>query len=230
MSGSRLIERGRSAGLLVIGLLLMSAAVPLPTGVDARDLMLPKEQEVTQFGDLEIPSLDQRNWNRPQAMFKWITMACGWRVPEDPLGREGWHGNPTIQPKVPGVSVFPPETQALYIVYEIPPLDAPMQMNADWYLINDQGKAGGKPLGKDSQFLDMNEAYGYFEVFSPERGWESGRYLVKIYISSPGQQLHALSQVGTMRFTIDTSEEALQTGSRCREAGPQADYLGSDAY
>ncbi len=219
--------RGRRAIVGVASFLFIGA---LCTPAGARDLMPQKKQEVTQFGELDIPPLDQENWRRPQGMFKWIAMACGWEVPEDNLGRPGWHGNPTISPKVPAVSVFPLDTRAIYIVYEIPPLDAPMQMNADWFSLDEQGRATGKPIGADAQFLDMNEAYGFFEVFSPEAGWNTGDYLVKIYISSPGQQVHALSQVGTMQFTINQSEEAVLTGQKCEEAGPPTDLLESEAY
>lgn len=210
--------------LLVLVVMLAATIVPQS---EARDLMPQKEQEVTQFGDIHIPPLDQVNWKRPQGMFSWIAMACGWEVPEDTYGREGWFGNPRILPKIPGVSVFPPDTPAVYIVFEIPSLDAPMQMNADWYLISGKDTRSGEPVGKDSQFMDMNEGYGYLEVRQPKGGWQPGDYLVKIYISSPGQQLHALSQVGTMKFAINESEEAVQTGARCRAAGPQMDLIGS---
>ncbi len=223
----RLISAGRSAqrgwagfGLAVLFFVLASTSL---LQSEARDLLLQKEQEVTQFGEIHVRAFDQTNWKRPQGMFSWIAMACGWEVPEDRYGREGWFGNPRILPKVPAVSVFPADTEAVYIVFEIPSLDAPMQMNSDWYRVNDQGKPSGKPLGKDSQFMDMNEGYGYLEVRQPQDGWKHGGYLVKIYISSPGQQIHALSQVGTMQFTINDTEEAAQTGARCRAAGPQLD-------
>lgn len=177
----------------------------------ARDLLVPKEQEVTQFGDLHIPALDQKNWKRPQSMFSWITMACHWEVPGDSYGRPGWFTNSRIVPVKPGVSHFPPTQPAVYVVFEIPSLDAPMQMNADWYLLDADEKPAGDAIGKDAQYLDMNEGYGYLEIKAPKEGWTPGEYLVKIYISSPGQQIHALSQVGTMRFTIDATAQTAQT-------------------
>lgn len=167
-----------------------------------------KEQEVTQFGDLQIPALDQQNWKGPQGMFSWIAMACHWRVPDEKYGRPGWFSNARILPVNPGISDFPPSQQAVYIVFEIPALDAPMQMNADWFMLGKDGKPTGQALGNDAQLMDMNEGYGYLEVRQPKGGWQSGAYLVKIYISSPGQQIHALSQVGTMRFVISESDQA----------------------
>ncbi len=186
---------------LLAGLLLVPNSV-------ARDLMPQKEQEKTQSGEIYIPALDQENWKRPQGMFSWIAIACGWKVPDDTYGRAGWFMNARIMPVSPGVAEFPPDQPAVYIVYEIPSLDAPMQMNADWYFLGNEKKPSGAPLGKDSQYMDMNEGYGYLEVRQPEEGWKPGDYLVKIYISSPGQQIHALSQVGTMQFSISTNQRA----------------------
>ena len=184
----------------------------------ARDLLEPKEQEVTQFGEIEIPALDQKNWKRPQSMFSWITLACHWEVPGDSYGRPGWFTSSRIVPVKPGVSRFPPSQSAVYVVFEIPSLDAPMQMNADWYTLGSDGKPSGDALGKDAQYLDMNEGYGYLEIRAPKGGWKPGEYLVKIYISSPGQQIHALSQVGTMQFTIEESQQA--AGVCTEEASP----------
>lgn len=179
-----------------------------------REMLPQKEQEVTQFGELEVAPLDQKNWKRPQNMFAWITMACGWEVPADSFGRPGWFTNARVLPVNPGVSEFPPSQPAVYIVYEIPSLDAPMQMNADWFSLDKEGKPVGDSLGKDAQFMDMNEGYGYLEVRSPKGGWNLGNYIVKIYISSPGQQIHALSLVGTMTFSITDSPKA---AANCKE-------------
>jgi len=200
----------RVGGGVVVGFItccLVSLLAFLPKA-ESRDLMPQKEQEVTQFGEIDVRPFDQKNWKRPQSMFSWIAMGCGWEVPEDHYGRPGWFANPRILPVRPTVSVFPPDYPAVYIVYEIPSLDAPMQMNTDWFRLDHEGKPSGKRLGKDSQFMDMNEGYGYLEVRRPENGWDPGNYLVKIYISSPGMQIHALSLVGTMQFTISTSDPA----------------------
>ena len=172
------------------------------------ETMSPKAGETTQFGDVKIPPLNQKNWKFPQGMFSWIAMACHWRVPDDRYGRPGWYANARIVPVHPGVSEFPPNQPAVYVVFEIPSLDAPMQMNADWWALDQNGKLSGNALGKDAQLMDMNEGYGYLEIRAPQGGWKPGAYLVKIYISSPGQEIHALSEVGTMQFVISTSEEA----------------------
>jgi len=50
--------------------------------------------------------------------------------------------------------------------------------------------------------LEMNQRYGYFIISQPADGWKKGNYLVKIYYGSPGQELHAVNVVGTMKFTI----------------------------
>jgi hypothetical protein len=189
-----------------------------PAAWGGREMLPQKEQEVTQFGEVEIPALDQQNWKRPQNMFAWITMACDWRVPDDSFGRPGWFTNARILPVNPGVSKFPPNQPAIYVVYEIPSLDAPMQMNANWYFLDNNGKPVGEAIGKDAQFMDMNEGYGYLEIRQPQGGWKGGEYLVKIYISSPGQQIHALSQVGTMRFSISDSRQVAEV---CEERSAQ---------
>ena len=194
--------------LLAVGIML--TFWPVMTAWSQGRGLPQKEQEVTQFGDLQIPALDQKNWKHPQGMFSWIAMACHWRVPDDKYGRPGWFSNARILPVNPGVMEFPPDQSAVYVVFEIPALDAPMQMNADWFTLGSDGKPVGKAMGQDAQLMDMNEGYGYLEVRQPNGGWKLGTYLVKIYISSPGQQIHALSEVGTMRFVISESKQAAQ--------------------
>ena len=202
--------KGRSPLSLRMALLLwvcccLSVVLMANSAWALREMLPQKEQEVTQFGDLEIAPLDQKNWKRPQNMFAWITMACDWKVPADSFGRPGWFTNSRILPVTPGVSEFPPSQGPIYIVYEIPSLDAPMQMNADWFLLSKEGKPVGESLGKDAQLMDMNEGYGYLEIRPPKGGWRVGDYIVKIYNSSPGQQIHALSLVGTMTFSINNA-------------------------
>lgn len=188
----------------------VSFALGPSEGLDARELLLPKEQENTQIGEIGTTPLNQKNWTSPQSVFSWIAMARGYETPWDSLGREGWMTqDASIQPIDPGTTVFPPSTPAVYIVFEIPPLDAPGQWGAAWYRLRHSG--GGTPsqalVGTDHQEMDWNEKFGYLELRQPPGGWEKGRYLVKLYFGSPGQQLHATNLVGTMEFVISDTPD-----------------------
>ncbi len=152
-------------------------------------------------------AFDQVNWNRIQGVFSWITMARGFSdTPWDSSeGRPGWRTmeDAYVRPIDPGVSEFPVETEAFYIVFEGQPLDAPAQFAAAWFEMKDGEIVSDTPVDKDVIELDMNQRFGYFEIYQPEEGWKPGNYLVKIYYGSPGQDLHAINVVGTMQFTIN---------------------------
>ncbi len=151
-------------------------------------------------------AFDQVNWNRIQGVFSWITMARGFSdTPWDSSeGRPGWRTmeDAYVRPVDPGVSEFPVETETFYIVFEGQPLDAPAQFAAAWFAMKDGEVVSDTPVDKDVIELDMNQRFGYFEIYQPEEGWTPGNYLVKIYYGSPGQDLHAINVVGTMQFTI----------------------------
>ncbi|UCH90832.1 MAG: hypothetical protein JSU60_06955 [Nitrospirota bacterium] len=151
-------------------------------------------------------AFDQVNWKRVQGVFSWITMARGYSdTPWDSSsGRPGWMTmeDAYVQPIDPGVSEFSSDTEIFYIVFEGQPLDAPAQFAAAWFEMKDGNVKSNTPVGKDVIELDMNQRFGYFEIFPPEQGWKLGNYLVKIFYGSPGQDLHAINVVGTMQFTI----------------------------
>ena len=149
-------------------------------------------------------AFDQVNWKRPQGVFTWITMARGYDTPWDSLGRPGWMttGDAYVEPVDPGVSEFSPDTQMFYIVFEGQPLDAPGQFAAAWFEMNDGQVNSHAPIGKDVIELEMNQRSGYFQISKPADGWKPGKYQVKIYYGSPGQELHAANVIGTMEFTI----------------------------
>lgn len=170
--------------------------------VNALDLISPGEPVREKIGEPQSLALDQKNWNRPQSVFSWIAMARGYETPWDTVGRQGWMTSDAyVKPVDPGVSEFSSNTQEIYIVFEGQPLDAPGQFAAAWHEIVD-GKVSPEPMGKDVIELDMNQKYGYF-VMRPSQGtWKKGKYLVKLYYGSPGQDLHAINVIGTMTFTI----------------------------
>jgi hypothetical protein len=179
---------------------------------DSRELLPQKEQTETGFGKLELPSFDQQKRGSPQSMFVWIVMAKGYEVEWDSFGRVGWYTqDPRIKPIEPASS-FPPDTPTIYIVFEVPPLEDPAQFSAEWFLEEEKGQIGEKPIGRDSLFIPWHEKHGFLELKKPPDGWKPGTYLVKLYISSEGQQVfHAANQVGTMRFQIADQPAAAAT-------------------
>ncbi len=151
----------------------------------------------------EIMAFDQVNWNRPQGVFSWITMARGYETPWDSSNRPGWMTtDPFITPIDPGISKFSVHTEIFYIVFEGQPLDAPGQFAAAWYEIKDGQVNAQNPIGKDVIELEMNQRFGFLEIYQPKAGWKPGDYQIKIYYGSPGQKLHAVNVIGTMKFSI----------------------------
>ncbi len=162
-----------------------------------------KESEGNVRTSTDLMALDQEDWQRPQSAFKWITMARDIKTPWDSFGRPGWMTDDAyVEPVDPGVSKFSPETEIFYLVFEVSALDAPSQYRAAWYHMPD-GQTPSKELtGTDALFLEMNEKAGYLEIFRPQDGWQKGKYLVKLYFESPGQELYEPNVIGTMEFTI----------------------------
>ena len=154
-------------------------------------------------GDGRALPIDQTNWTKPQSSFKWIAMATGYETPWDSMGRSGWMTDDAyVNPVDPGTSEFPKETEAIYIVFAVSPLDAPSQYRAAWYFLPDGKTRANEPDGTDALFLEMNEKAGYLEIYQPEGGWKIGKYLVRLFFESPGQELYDPNVVGTMEFTI----------------------------
>ncbi len=170
---------------------------------DARDLVAPKEQSTTEIDPTQSPSFDEQKKGIPQSLFTWIKMAKGYDVEWDSFGRKGWYTqDPRLKPIEP-TSVFTPDTPAIYIVFEVAPLEDPAQFSAQWFLEGVGGKLPDAPMGKDSLEVPGHERYGFLELKRKEEKWPVGKYQVKIFITPLGQQpFHAANQVGTMRFSI----------------------------
>jgi hypothetical protein len=191
------------------------AWIPAAQTVEAKDLLAPKEQETTEVGSTQSPSFDEQKKGVPQSLFTWIKMAKGYEVEWDTFGRKGWYTqDPRLKPIEPG-SVFTPDAPAVYIVFEVAPLEDPAQFSAQWFLEGKDGTLPASPLGKDTLEVPGHERYGYLELKRPGDTWAIGQYLVKLFITPLGQQpFHAVNQVGTMRFTIAETAPP-------RPAGPQ---------
>lgn len=169
----------------------------------AKDLMAPKQQDITEIDKTLVPSLDQQKKGTPQSLFTWIVMAKGYEVEWDSFGRQGWYTqDPRLKPIEPGTTVFPPDAPAVYIVFEVAPLEDPAQFSALWFLEDEKGNIPETPVGRDTLAVPGHERYGFLELKKPPSGWAKGNYLVKIFITPEGQQIHAANLVGTMRFKV----------------------------
>src|SRR2546425_10668325 len=94
------------AGLVV---LLVGVVLGLPGEGQARELLAPKEQAITEVDPTKTPSLDQQKQGVPQSIFVWIKMARGYEVEWDTFGRKGWDSqDPRLQPVGRGATGFPP--------------------------------------------------------------------------------------------------------------------------
>ena len=199
-TGHTTLRRQLMRGL--VALLLVQA---VPAMLAARDMLPPKEQQNTEFEATRGPSFDQQKRGVPQSIFVSIQMARGYDVEWDSFGRQGWYTqDPRIKPIDPGTTVFTPETPAVYVVFEVAPLEDPAQFGAQWFLEDDQGRTSDTPVGRDVLEVPGHSRYGFLELKKPSEGWQKGSYLVKLFITPLGQQpFHAVNQVGTMEFKID---------------------------
>jgi hypothetical protein len=203
-------------GWLLVGLMMLTNLMAGSwSSVDARDLVAPKEQSTTEIDPTQSPSFDEQKKGIPQSLFTWIKMAKGYDVEWDSFGRKGWYTqDPRLKPIDP-TSVFTPETAAIYIVFEVAPLEDPAQFSAQWFLESTGGKLSDAPMGKDSLEVPGHERYGFLELKRKDEKWPVGKYQVKIFITPLGQQpFHAANQVGTMRFSIVESLPAVQPSTQ----------------
>lgn len=164
---------------------------------------MPKEQATTEVGTTQSPSFDEQQKGVPQSLFTWIKMARGFEVEWDTFGRKGWYTqDPRLKPVEPG-HVFSQETPAVYIVFEVAPLEDPAQFGVQWFLEQPGGQSSQEALGKDVLEVPGHERYGFLELKKSGEQWAPGNYVAKIFIAPLGQQpFHAVNQVGMMRFTI----------------------------
>lgn len=187
--------------LLLFALVLPSIVVGQEPSLTPKSPVIESEGSVTATTDLM--ALDQENWQRPQSAFKWIAMARDIKVPWDTFGRQGWMTDDAyVEPVDPGVSEFSPDTEIFYLVFAVSALDAPSQYRAAWFYMPDGQTPSQELTGTDALTMEMNEKAGYLEIYRPEGGWKKGKYLVKLYFESPGQDLYDPNVIGTMEFTI----------------------------
>ena len=151
--------------------------------VEGRDLMVPKEQATTEFEPTETPSMDIQEKGVPQSLFTWIKMARGYEVEWDTFGRKGWYTqDPRLKPIAPGTTLFSPDTPAVYIVFEVAPLEDPAQFAAQVFPVGADGKTGARAIVTDSLEVPGHERYGFLELKKPSElhRWGSSPFMPSI--------------------------------------------------
>lgn len=114
----------------------------------AKDLLIPKAQENTEIGSTQSPSFDDQEKDIPQSLFTWITFAKDFAVEWETFGRTGWYSqDPRLRPIESG-STFTSDISAIYLVFEVAPLEDPAQFAVVWYLEQPQNQL--KAVGKDA--------------------------------------------------------------------------------
>lgn len=138
----RNVSRGWvAAGILGVGLFYIQVGV-------AKDLLIPKAQENTEIGSTQSPSFDDQEKDIPQSLFTWITFAKDFAVEWETFGRTGWYSqDPRLRPIESG-STFTSDISAIYLVFEVAPLEDPAQFAVVWYLEQPQNQL--KAVGKDA--------------------------------------------------------------------------------
>jgi len=212
MRASSMVRQICRSWLLGVSLAGASTGGVIWGEAEARDLVAPKEQSTTEVDSTKSPSFDVQKKGIPQSLFTWIKMAKGYDVEWDTFGRKGWYTqDPRLKPIAP-TSVFSPDTPAVYIVFEVAPLEDPAQFSAQWVLERPDGTVPDVPMGKDILEVPGHERYGFLELKREGDKWPVGIYQVKIFIAPLGQQpFHAANQVGMMRFSVVDSSPAEQS-------------------
>lgn len=183
-------------GLLCIGMFHTQAVL-------GKELLVPRVQENTAAEPIQNQSFDDQEQGTPQSLFTWIKIGKGFEVEWDTFGRKGWYTqDPRLKPIEPG-SVFSADIPAIYIIFEVAPLEDPAQFAVQWYLEQPERQLNETPIGKDVLEVPGHERYGYLELKRSGERWVPGTYVAKIYIAPLGQQpFHAVNQVGRMHFTV----------------------------
>jgi hypothetical protein len=131
-------DTGHKLGIRSVVVLSLAMCVLLafcmPHRAESRDLLPPKEQKDTGFDETKGRSFDDQKRGVPQSIFISIQMARGYEVEWDSFGRQGWYTqDPRIKAIDPGTTVFTPTTPAIYVVFEVAPLEDPAQFGAQCF-------------------------------------------------------------------------------------------------
>lgn len=106
---------------------------------------------------------------------------------------------------VDSTNVFPPDTESLFLVFTVHQHYAPYQVFGRLYPEHVNGLDSATLVDEDTMHLAMEDESGYLHFSPPSDEWPEGSYRVEVFV---GYEASDLNKMGTMRFSIVSSEQS----------------------
>lgn len=135
----------------------------------------------------------------PQGMFLQIATAQG--IDEE-LGFRRTHEIVPVDP----TDRFAPDTPAVFIVFQLHQHYQGFKVFGLCYPETVNGADPTMLVTQDTMQIALEDESGYLRLASPAAGWKEGRYRVEIHV---GEEITAISLMGTLRFTIASAAQAV---------------------
>lgn len=132
----------------------------------------------------------------PQGMFRSITTAEGF---EEELGYRRTHEIVPVKP----TERFSPDVPGIFIVFSLHQHYQAFQVFGRCFPESVPGLDPNTAIGQDAMYIALEDESGYLKLSSPQGRWKPGRYRVEIHA---GEQVNEMSLMGTMRFTVASSD------------------------
>lgn len=175
--------------------MVMVAAVLWITAVTGEELPLTENVPISEFQnrteDMKTYDFDAP----PQGLFRSIALAEDF---EERLGFQRTHEIVPINP----TERFSPDAAGIVIVFA---LHQHYQAFTVFGRCTPEQVPGLSPetlVSEDAMRIALEDESGYLRLSSPSGGWKPGRYKVEIHT---GEQINEMSLMGTMRFTVSTT-------------------------
>lgn len=162
----------------------------------AEELPIVRDSSVNDFQNRSEDAKPYDFDAPPQGLFRSITMAEGF---EEELGYRRTHEIVPVKP----TDRFGPNASGIFIVFSLHQHYQAFQVFGRCYPESVPGLDPHTVIGQDVMYIALEDESGYLKLSSPHGTWQPGRYKVEIHA---GEQVNEVSLMGTMRFTVATSE------------------------
>ena len=179
-------------------------ALSLPQTLLAAELPITKNSSISDFQN-RLQDITPYDFDAPpKGLFHTITTAEGF---DEELGAQRTHEIVPVQP----TDRFHPTTPSVFIVFRLHQHYQGFKVFGRCFPEAVAGLDPSVMIGQDAMHIALEDDSGYLTLSPPQTVWKPGRYKVEIHV---GEQVNETSLMGTMRFTITTSQEDGGTSAR----------------